>query len=79
MFGKLNFQLRKELSFIKLPEVCLANKQFAQLRMGFTEVFIKYGVNFNSALAHLGTQLCIWNNRSENATVKVWFGFPSKK
>ena len=38
MFGELIVQLSNELQFVELSEVCSVNKQFAQLRMGFTNV-----------------------------------------
>ena len=36
MFSELKVQLRNELQFVELSEVCSANKQFAQLRTVFT-------------------------------------------
>ena len=36
MFGKLKVQLRNALQFVDLSEACLVNKQFVQLRTGFT-------------------------------------------
>ena len=36
MFGELKVQLKNELYFVELSEICSANKQFAQLRTGST-------------------------------------------
>ena len=38
MLGELKVQLRNELQFVELSEVCSVNKQLAQLRIGFTNV-----------------------------------------
>ena len=39
MFSELKVQLRNELQFVELSEVCSANKQFVQLRTGLSLAF----------------------------------------